>query len=289
MQYNLSKLKRSYKRLIFQQKKLEENINAMGNEINKLEKQMNSEKSNSIPTQTSFDVNEELDRFLSNAKIQNDLKNVKKAYLHQRLKAYVPLGTYLLVVFLSISIIYSTNWFKINKPFSLMLILIISFLLVDLWYKRLHIKVNKELSNSTRKLNKSIQIILKQGSFNAEYLKFILTQRIKERKSLDLQFSTMIKLINGALNFTAVFGIILWLVFSFFHSREDNVLIPYVVAAIITVIVLGIAIDLWNYKFSDAYYCSYEILLEAMVKYKIEEKSPRKLRLKLFKITGDSL
>lgn len=27
MQYNLSKLKRSYKRLIFQQKKLEENIN----------------------------------------------------------------------------------------------------------------------------------------------------------------------------------------------------------------------------------------------------------------------
>ncbi len=72
MQYNLSKLKRSYKRLIFQQKKLEENINAMGNEINKLEKQMNSEKSNSIPTQTSFDVNEELDRFLSNAKTRKN-------------------------------------------------------------------------------------------------------------------------------------------------------------------------------------------------------------------------
>ena len=84
MQYNLSKLKRSYKRLIFQQKKLEENINAMGNEINKLEKKMNSEKANSISARIPFDVNEELDRFLSNAKIQNDLENVKKAYLNQR-------------------------------------------------------------------------------------------------------------------------------------------------------------------------------------------------------------
>ncbi|WP_304402327.1 hypothetical protein [Lactobacillus intestinalis] len=43
MQYNLSKLKRSYKCLIFQQKKLEENINVMGNEINELEKKMNRE------------------------------------------------------------------------------------------------------------------------------------------------------------------------------------------------------------------------------------------------------
>ena len=122
---------------------------------------------------------------------------------------------------------------------------------------------------------------MKQSSFNAEYLEFILTQRIKERKSLDLQFSTMIKIINGALNFTAVFGIILWLVFSFFHSREDDVLIPYVVSAIIAVIVLGVAIDLWNYKFSDAYYCSHEILLEAVVKYKIEEKSLRKTEAKI--------
>ena len=281
MQYNLSKLKRSYKRLIFQQKKLEENINAMGNEINKLEKKMNSEKANSIPARIPFDVNEELDRFLSNAKIQNDLENVKKAYLNQRLKSYAPLGMYLLVIFLSGLIIYSTNWLKNDKSFCLMLILILFFLPINLWHKKLHTKVNKKLSNSTRKLNKSIQIILKQSSFNAEYLEFILTQRIKERKSLDLQFSTMIKIINGALNFTAVFGIILWLVFSFFHSREDDVLIPYVVSAIIAVIVLGVAIDLWNYKFSDAYYCSYEILLEAVVKYKIEEKSPRKTEAKI--------
>ena len=117
MQYNLSKLKRSYKRLIFQQKKLEENINAMGNEINKLEKKMNSEKANSIPARIPFDVNEELDRFLSNAKIQNDLENVKKAYLNQRLKSYAPLGMYLLVIFLSGLIIYSTNWLKNDKSF----------------------------------------------------------------------------------------------------------------------------------------------------------------------------
>lgn len=281
MQYNLSKLKRSYKRLIFQQKKLEENINAMGNEINKLEKKMNSEKANSISARIPFDVNEELDRFLSNAKIQNDLENVKKAYLNQRLKSYAPLGMYLLVIFLSGLIIYSTNWLKNDKSFCLMLILILFFLPINLWHKKLHTKVNKKLSNSTRKLNKSIQIILKQSSFNAEYLEFILTQRIKERKSLDLQFSTMIKIINGALNFTAVFGIILWLVFSFFHSREDDVLIPYVMSAIIAVIVLGVAIDLWNYKFSDAYYCSHEILLEAVVKYKIEEKSLRKTEAKI--------
>ena len=86
MQYNLSKLKRSYKRLIFQQKKLEENINAMGNEINKLEKKMNSEKANSIPARIPFDVNEELDRFLSKENLQDKIKCVKKAYKNKRFK-----------------------------------------------------------------------------------------------------------------------------------------------------------------------------------------------------------
>ena len=281
MQYNLSKLKRSYKRLIFQQKKLKENINAMGNEINELEKKMNSEKANSISARIPFDVNEELDRFLSNAKIQNDLENVKKAYLNQRLKSYAPLGMYLLVIFLSGLIIYSTNWLKNDKSFCLMLILILFFLPINLWHKKLHTKVNKKLSNSTRKLNKSIQIILKQSSFNAEYLEFILTQRIKERKSLDLQFSTMIKMINAALNFTAIFGMILWLILSFFQLGEHNVLISYAVSAIIAVIIIGVVIDFLNYNFLDAYYCSYEILLEAVVKYKIEEKKPQKTEAKI--------
>lgn len=255
----------------------------MGNEINELEKKMNSEKANSIPARIPFDVNEELDRFLSKENLQDKIKCVKKAYKNKRFKDGKLFLIYAAVLAISM-IIYKINLLKIgnhSRSFVMMLILFIGYAVLIFYHLKFRRQLNTEFANEARKLSDTVQAILKQGSFNAEYLEFILTQRIKERKSLDLQFSTMIKMINAALNFTAIFGMILWLILSFFQLGEHNVLISYAVSAIIAVIIIGVVIDFLNYNFSDAYYCSYEILLEAVVKYKIEEKKPQKTEAKI--------
>lgn len=260
--------------LAFLQKKLEEALNIVENKINKVEKKIEKTKGSlPLPEQIPFDVDRELNRLLSNAELQAQMKKVKKAYRNRRLKNYGPIILYAIILLLSVLTIYSQKFRDIGndeKIFGVTVVLVIGYLIANFRHKKIRLKLDIELANASNDLSRTVQNILRHDHFNVEYLGYVLTHRIQERKKLDSQST---KIISYFLSLSLIFGIIIKGMYTAIQKKNyiDSIVL-YSIWIITTPIFIWIVVDLLYCVF-DVFYYDYRILLEGIMKYKFEKKS----------------
>lgn len=260
--------------LAFLQKKLEEALNIVENKINKVEKKIEKTKGSlPLPEQIPFDVDRELNRLLSNAELQAQMKKVKKAYRNKRLKNYGPIILYAIILLLSVLIIYSQKFRDIGndeKIFGVTVVLVIGYLIANFRHKKIRLKLDIELANASNDLSRTVQNILRHDHFNVEYLGYVLTHRIQERKKLDSQST---KIISYFLSLSLIFGIIIKGMYTAIQKKShiDPIVLDSI-WIITTPIFIWIVVDLLYCVF-DVFYYDYRILLEGIMKYKFEKKS----------------
>ncbi|EDX43537.1 hypothetical protein QQO16_05230 [Limosilactobacillus reuteri] len=279
MQCDLLKLKLTWEKFIlkclaFLQKKLEEALNIVENKINKVGKKIEKTKGAlPLPEQIPFDVDRELNGLLSNAELQAQMKKVKKAYRNKRLKNYLPIVVYAVILPLSAWYVYNPKFRSIgnNIKFSIIIsVLVIGYLVAIFWHEKIRLKLDIKLANASNELSRTVQNILRHDHFNVEYLGYVLTHRIQERKKLDSQST---KIISYFLSLSLIFGIIIKGMYTAIQKKShiDPIVLDSI-WIIITLIFIWIVVDLLYCVF-DVFYYDYRILLEGIMKYKFEEKS----------------
>lgn len=120
-------------------------------------------------------------------------------------------------------------------------------------------------------LTKEVLGVLSIRNYDTEYLSYILTQRLNDKKRLDQQFNRAMKISYNLLGLSLLLKALLQGTLKHIKITND-LLSTYNFRIIITVILVVLAVDCYSYLVSDADYYRRQIILNAVKKYQIENK-----------------
>ncbi|MBB1080466.1 hypothetical protein H5S09_11215 [Limosilactobacillus sp. STM2_1] len=213
-----------------------------------------------------LDVDEDLNEFLKQRDIKNNIAALRKAYRIKRLVADIPFGVF--IIFLLLCIRCRNLWI-------IMGLIVLGYAICGYCYYKLRRRGNRKFSTASRDMINSVQEIFENDEFRdkEQYLYFILSQRIKERQRLDNQFEKIMKIISGILKLPLLLGVIVeGIIIVKAGTSIDSKMITYDLIVIAIIIIIGIVVDLFNYLTSDSYYLIHQTLL-AGIKKSISKKA----------------
>lgn len=152
--------------------------------------------------------------------------------------------------------------------------MVIGYVIVVWAHFKLKSRLNQDLAASANELSEVVQNVLQHTSLNPVYLSYLLACRIQERQRLDQQFNQMMKIISNVLKLPLLVGAIVEGLYIHTLTSISNLpqsIIFLDVLVIVIIILLGLAIDFINCRFSDVYYYRQQTILNAVNKFKIED------------------